>query len=174
MLPKVYLIGNLAQDPKFGITNSGIKYARICVACSGLATKNNTQPQSNYFHMTVWRKTADLVEKYLSKGDGVFVEGNLSVRSYTNNEKQVVYITEINVSQLQITNRRSNTNYSNVTIDHNYNNSSINEQNFDSFSVPIDDQQIVNKTKLHFDPDTEDDNNDSAIYDELFSDQNNN
>ncbi|MDQ0514214.1 single-strand DNA-binding protein [Mycoplasmoides fastidiosum] len=196
MLPKVYLIGNLSQDPVMGMSNSGVKYARISVACSGIPTKNNPKPPANYFSMAVWRGTAEFVEKYLKKGDGVFIEGNLTVRTYTNSDGRVVYSTEISVIQLQVTNRRSGgfgnnqaNNYSNASssnyksydketpvnqpVINDYNN--FNDEDFTGVNVPSDESEIVSTTKINYQDikpisySDDQDEEDASIYDELFS-----
>lgn len=193
MLPKVHLIGNVSQKPVIGFTNSGIKYAKINVACSPVYNKNNPKTITNYFSMTVWRFQADFVENKIDKGDGVYIDGNLATRTYTNNEGRVVYTTEIQVQNIWLTNHRSaRQNSFNQQPNFAYlkneqvNNYQTNQNT--SFNVPIDENQIVTSTQTKFNQD-EDENflsnnefelniaddekdensNDSQIYDSLWS-----
>ena len=102
MRNKVQLIGNLGQNPEVKELNGGKKLAKFSLATNetyrNKAGEKVTDTQ--WHNLTVWGKTADIVEKYLKKGSEVAVEGKLLNRNYTDKEGVKRYITEIQVSEI--------------------------------------------------------------------------
>jgi single-strand DNA-binding protein len=105
-LNKVTLIGNLGGDPEVRSTTGGNR-----VATFGLATSRswNTpsgdrQEKTEWHRCVVWNskgsQLADIVEKYVKKGDKIYVEGRIEYRQWTDKEGQTRYSTEINVREL--------------------------------------------------------------------------
>ena len=99
---KVQLIGNLGQNPEVKELNGGKKVAKFSLATNetyrNKAGEKVTDTQ--WHNLTVWGKTADIVEKYLKKGSEVAVEGKLLNRNYTDKEGVKRYVTEVQVSEL--------------------------------------------------------------------------
>ena len=102
MRNKVQLIGNLGQNPEVKELNGGKKLAKFSLATNetyrNKAGEKVTDTQ--WHNLTVWGKTADIVEKYLKKGSEVAVEGKLLNRNYTDKEGVKRYVTEIQVSEI--------------------------------------------------------------------------
>ncbi len=105
-LNKVMLIGNLGADPEVRSTNSGTRVATLSLATSRQWTTQGGEKQekTEWHRCVVWntRQTglADVVEKYLKKGDRVYVEGRIEYRTWQDREGQTRYTTEINVRDL--------------------------------------------------------------------------
>ena len=82
---RVVIMGNLARDPDVRFTPNKQKFARFTVAV-GRQRKNRAtgelQNQTDFIPVVSWGFTADIVEKYLSKGRPVLVEGRITVRSF--------------------------------------------------------------------------------------------
>ena len=99
---KVQLIGNLGNDPEIITLESGKKLAKFSLATN--ETYKNAQGESvtdtQWHNIVVWNKTAEIVEKYLSKGKEVAVEGKLTTRSYDDKDGIKKYMTEIIVNEL--------------------------------------------------------------------------
>ena len=105
-LNKVTLIGNLGNDPEIRSTSGGNRVASFSLATS--RTWNN--PQGDKQEKTEWHKCvvwntkgsqlADIVEKWVKKGDKIYVEGRIEYRQWTDKENQTRYTTEINVREL--------------------------------------------------------------------------
>ena len=105
-LNKVTLIGNLGNDPEVRSTSGGNRVASFSLATS--RTWNN--PQGDKQEKTEWHKCvvwntkgsqlADIVEKWVKKGDKIYVEGRIEYRQWTDKENQTRYTTEINVREL--------------------------------------------------------------------------
>ncbi len=99
---KVQLIGNLGGDPEIINLESGKKLAKFSVATneSYRNTQGDIVKDTQWHQVVVWGKLAEVVEKYLSKGNEVAVEGKLTNRSYETSEGQKRYFTEIVCNEL--------------------------------------------------------------------------
>ena len=85
---KVQLIGNVGQEPTITTLDSGKKVARISLATNEnyKNSKGEKQTDTNWHTVIAWGKTADIIEKYVSKGKEVAIEGKLTSRSYEDKE----------------------------------------------------------------------------------------
>jgi single-strand DNA-binding protein len=101
-LNKVLLIGNLGADPEVRTTPSGIQVAtiRIATSTSWKDQSGNPQEKTEWHRVILWRGLADIAQKYLKKGNSVFIEGKLQTRSWEDNSGQKRYVTEIVADQL--------------------------------------------------------------------------
>lgn len=78
-LNRVQIIGHLGRDPEIRHTQAGDPVANFPVAVS---EKYNGQERVEWFACVAFKRTADVVQKYLHKGDPVYVEGKLQTREY--------------------------------------------------------------------------------------------
>jgi single-strand DNA-binding protein len=85
----VVLVGNLTRDPEVKYTQSGLAVANISVAINRISSKEGG-PDADFFRVTLFGKQAELVERYLSKGRKVGIEGRLQNDNYEK-EGQTVY-----------------------------------------------------------------------------------
>lgn len=95
---KVILIGNLGIDPEIRVLESGVKLARFSIATSENFTDKNTGERrsiTDWHNIVVWRGLAEVVEKYLSKGQKVYIEGKLKTRSWQDEAGATKYTTEV-------------------------------------------------------------------------------
>jgi len=105
-LNKVMLIGNLGADPEVRSTNNGTRVATLSLATSRQWTTQagEKQEKTEWHRCVVWNTRssglADVVEKYMKKGDRVYVEGRIEYRTWQDREGQTRYTTEINVRDL--------------------------------------------------------------------------
>ena len=99
---KVQLIGNLGNNPEVITLESGKKLAKFSIATndSYRNASGDKITDTQWHNVITWNKTAEIVEKYLVKGNEVAVEGKLTSRSYENKEGIKKYITEIVVNEL--------------------------------------------------------------------------
>lgn len=99
---KVQLIGNLGNAPEVKKLESGKKMARFSVATNEDYRNSSGEKvrETQWHNLIAWGKVADIVEKYLTKGREVAIEGKLINRSYTDKEGNKKYITEIQVNEL--------------------------------------------------------------------------
>ncbi|KJS07373.1 MAG: single-stranded DNA-binding protein [Vicingaceae bacterium] len=99
---KVQLIGNLGNAPEIINLESGKKLAKFAIATneSYKNAKGETVKETQWHNLVAWGKTAEIVEKYLTKGNEVAIEGKLTSRSYEDKEGNKKYITEVVVNEL--------------------------------------------------------------------------
>ena len=105
-LNKVMLIGNLGSDPEVRSTNGGNRVATFSLATS--RTWNDAsgakQEKTEWHRCVVWNSKvstlADIVERYVKKGDKLYVEGRIEYRQWQDKDGQTKYSTEINVREL--------------------------------------------------------------------------
>ncbi|HEX2613187.1 MAG TPA: single-stranded DNA-binding protein [Fibrobacteria bacterium] len=96
-LNKVMLIGNLGKDPEVRTIPSGAKVANFPIATSESYTgkDGNRVEKTEWHNIVMWRGLAEVAEKYLKKGNPVFIEGKLQTRSWDDQNGQKKYMTEI-------------------------------------------------------------------------------
>lgn len=93
---KVILVGNLGKDPEVQYLEGGVARARFSIATNeGYVDRNgNRVDQTEWHNIVLWRKQAEIAEKYLHKGSQIYLEGKLRNRSWEDNGVKK-YITEI-------------------------------------------------------------------------------
>ncbi|WP_455586826.1 single-stranded DNA-binding protein [Bacteroides sp.] len=103
---KVILLGNVGQDPKVKYFDSGSAVATFSLATTDRAytLANGTQvPERTEWHNIVAsNRWAEIVDKYLHKGDKLYVEGKLRTRSYTDQAGATRYVTEVYVDYFEM------------------------------------------------------------------------
>jgi single-strand DNA-binding protein len=99
---KVQLIGTLGNDPEIITLESGKKLAKFSLATNESYKDASGQKidKVEWHNLVAWGKTCDIIEKYLTKGKEVAVEGKLTSRSYETKEGEKRYITEVVVNEL--------------------------------------------------------------------------
>ena len=112
-LNKVMLIGNLGADPEVRSTSGGNRVATFSLATSRSwnGPDGQRQEKTEWHRCVVWNsktsQLADIVERYLHKGDKAYVEGRIEYRQWQDKENQTRYSTEINVRELIMLSGRS-------------------------------------------------------------------
>src|ERR671932_1702063 len=112
-LNKATLIGNLGADPEVRSTSGGNRVATFSLATSRTwnAANGERQEKTEWHRCVVWNaktsQLADIVERYLKKGDKVYVEGRIEYRQWQDKDGQTRYSTEINVRELIMLSGRS-------------------------------------------------------------------
>jgi single-strand DNA-binding protein len=106
-LNKVMLIGNLGSDPEVRTVGSGARVANFSIATSRQWTGRDGTPQekTEWHRIVAWDnergpKLADVAERFLRKGERVYVEGEIEYRSYEDKDGVTKYITEIRAREL--------------------------------------------------------------------------
>jgi single-strand DNA-binding protein len=96
-LNKVMLIGNLGQDPELRYTqgNTAVMNMRIATTESFLNRENERQERTEWHTVVLWGKRGEGLQKILTKGNRIFVEGRLQTRSWEDKQGQKRYTTEI-------------------------------------------------------------------------------
>jgi len=104
-LNKVTLIGNLGNDPEVRSTTGGNRVATFSLATSRTwnDASGSKQEKTEWHRCVVWNtkgsSQADIIEKYVKKGDKLYVEGRIEYRQWQDKDGQTRYSTEINVRE---------------------------------------------------------------------------
>ena len=94
---KVILVGNLGKDPEVRHLESGVAVASFTLATSETYRDRNTGEKktlTEWHNIVLWRGLAEIAEKYLNKGDQIYIEGRLRSRSWES-DSGTRYITEV-------------------------------------------------------------------------------
>ena len=103
MLNRVILVGRIVREVELRETQSGVKYTYLTLAVN----RPTNSDQTDFIDCVAWRGTADLLNKYTSKGSLIAVEGRLEVyntESNGNYEKRV----NVNIQSVTLLDSRRN------------------------------------------------------------------
>jgi single-strand DNA-binding protein len=95
------LIGNLGADPEVRSTNNGSRVATLSLATSRQwnSPTGEKQEKTEWHRVVCWNNKgaplADVAEKYMKKGDRIYVEGRIEYRTWEDRDKQTRYTTEV-------------------------------------------------------------------------------
>ena len=96
----VQLTGRLTRDPEVRYTDGGLSIARFTLAVSR-RFKQEGSPDADFIRCVAFGKTAEFIEKYFSQGRKMDLNGRIQTGSYTNQEGQKVYTTDIVVENVE-------------------------------------------------------------------------
>jgi len=101
---RVQLIGNLGRDPEILNLDSGRKLAKFSLATneSYVNKKGERVVNTAWHNIIAWGKTAEIAEKFLSKGKEVMVIGKLTYNQYETDKGEKKYFTQIESNELQL------------------------------------------------------------------------
>lgn len=110
-LNKVQLIGNVGKDPDVRYLDNGVAVATFSLATTDRAytLANGTQvPERTEWHnIVLWRGLAETAEKYVHKGDKLYIEGKIRSRSYDDQNGIKRYVVEIFADNMEMLTPRS-------------------------------------------------------------------
>ena len=94
---KVILIGNLGKDPEIKYLESKVPVAKFPVATNETWKDRNGERKEHteWHNVVLWRGLAEISEKYLQKGDRVYIEGRLRSRSWDDKDGNKRYATDV-------------------------------------------------------------------------------
>ncbi|MBR1732225.1 MAG: single-stranded DNA-binding protein [Alloprevotella sp.] len=105
-LNKVMLIGNVGKEPVIRYVEAGVCTAAFPLATTtrGYTLPGGTQvPERTEWHnILMWRGLAETVEKYVHKGDKLYIEGEIRTRNWTDKKGTVHYITEVWAKEMEM------------------------------------------------------------------------
>jgi single-strand DNA-binding protein len=103
-LNRATLVGNLGRDPELKFTQGGQAVLRLSLATSEsfLGKDGQRQERTDWHNVVVWGKRAEALNKILSKGRTIWVEGRIQTRSWQDQNGQKRYTTEINAIDVGI------------------------------------------------------------------------
>ena len=99
---KVQLIGHVGNDPEIKTFEGGKKLATISLATNDQFknAKGENIERTEWHRLTAWGATAELIEKFVTKGKEIAIEGKLTHRTYDDKFGEKRYITEVTINDL--------------------------------------------------------------------------
>lgn len=96
---KVMLIGNVGKEPDVRYVDQGVAVARMSLATTerGYTLPNGTQvpDRTDWHNIVLWRRLAEIVERYVHKGDKLYIEGRLRYTTYDDKQGRRHMVTEV-------------------------------------------------------------------------------
>lgn len=101
---RVQLIGRLGNDPEVKTFENGKSLASFRIATNDFYYNDKKEKieDTQWHNIVAWGKKAEVVGKYLKKGEEVAIEGKLTHRSYENGKGEKRYVTEVSMSDLRM------------------------------------------------------------------------
>lgn len=99
MINRVTLVGRLTKDPNF--TENQVAVANFTVAVNRTFKNKNGEQEADFINVVTFRKQAENVNNYLSKGSLVGIDGRIQTRNYENKEGQRIFVTEVVADSVQ-------------------------------------------------------------------------
>lgn len=100
------LIGNVGKDPDVRYYEADQAVAQVSLATTerGYTLQNGTQvpDHTDWHNLVFYRNLAKIVEKYVKKGDKLYIEGRIRYRSYDDKQGNRRYLTEILVENMEM------------------------------------------------------------------------
>ena len=121
MINRFIGVGRLTKDPNFVEGQTAI--ANFTIACNRPFKNKNGEQDADFINVVTFRKQAENVNNYLSKGSLVGIDGRVQTRNYENKEGQRIFVTEVVADSVQFLEPK-NSNKQNNQHDNPFNNSS--------------------------------------------------
>ncbi|HFN9487017.1 TPA: single-stranded DNA-binding protein [Staphylococcus aureus] len=108
MLNRVVLVGRLTKDPELRSTPNGVNVGTFTLAVNRTFTNAQGEREADFINVVVFKKQAENVKNYLSKGSLAGVDGRLQTRSYDNKEGRRVFVAEVVADSVQFLEPKNN------------------------------------------------------------------
>lgn len=141
MINRVVLVGRLTKDPELRYTPNGVAVTNFTLAVDRPFTNQQGEREADFIRITVWRRQAENVANYLSKGRLAGVDGRIQTRNYENNEGRRVFVTDVVGENVQFLDSKGSANSSSQATggeDNNQNSPQYNDDPFAGDGKPID------------------------------------
>ena len=119
---KVILIGRLARDPEMRTTPSGVATTSFTIAVQRNYANAQGDREADFISCVAWRKQAENIAKYCTKGSQVAVDGRIQTRNYDAQDGTKRYVTEVIADNVSFLGGRSTSSESSSYAANNYNN----------------------------------------------------
>lgn len=104
----VSLVGRLTKDIELKYTGSQTAVATGTLAVNRQFKNANGEREADFINIVAWRKTAETIANYTSKGSQIGITGRIQTRSYEGNDGKRVYVTEVVVETVMLLDGKSN------------------------------------------------------------------
>ena len=122
MLNHIVAMGRLTRAPELRRTGSGVAVTSFTLAVDrDFADKQSGEKETDFLDCVAWRSTGEFVEKYFKKGSSIFITGSLQTRSWTDQNGQKRYATDIVAEEVSFVDSRSESSSSGQYVPDSYN-----------------------------------------------------
>lgn len=99
---KVIIVGRLGSDPECRFTKGGDAVCNFNMATSEKwkDKSGERQEKTEWHHIVMWGKLAEIATEYLTKGKQVYIEGSLQTQNWEDNDGNIRYKTEVRASNM--------------------------------------------------------------------------
>lgn len=98
---KVILLGNVGKDPEVRTVGSGMVAGITLATSESYKDKEGKKVETTEWHnLVIWGKLAEIVQKYIKKGDKIYVEGKIVTEKWTDKDGNNRFTTKIKVTEL--------------------------------------------------------------------------
>jgi len=102
---KIILIGNVGREPEMTYTPSGSAVTKFSLAVSRKTTdkaSGEKKDETTWFNIVAWNRQAEICSQYVHKGDSIYIEGRVEIRTYTDKENIERKVIDVVVSELEL------------------------------------------------------------------------
>ena len=110
---KVILGGRMTADPELRQTQSAVPYVSFSIAVnrryqsSSSNSDQQNQPQADFINCVAWRSTAEFISRYFKKGSSICIVGSIQNRTWTDQQGQKRYATDVVVDEANFVDSKS-------------------------------------------------------------------
>lgn len=101
---KVTIIGRLTKDPEIRYNTNGLAIARFNLAVN----RRSEEKKADFIPCIAFGKTAEVMEKYVFKGNKIGIAGHIQTGSYKNKDEKTVYTVDVIVDELEFLENKKN------------------------------------------------------------------
>lgn len=95
MINTVALTGRLTRDVELRYTPNGVAVANFTIAVNRTFTNQEGEREADFIQVVAWKGTAESTANFMRKGSLVGIEGRIQTRTYENDDKKMIYVTEV-------------------------------------------------------------------------------
>ena len=106
-LNKVILIGHMTADPELKQTPSGVSVCSFSIGVTRKYATKGEQQQTDFISIVAWRTVAEFIARYFRKGSAICICGSLQTRTWTDNNGNKRYATEVVADEASFVERKS-------------------------------------------------------------------
>ena len=115
---KVVLVGRLTRDPEVRVFSNGNPVANFTLAINRNFKNKDGNIDADFIPVAVYGRQSDVIQKYVTKGSQLGVDGRIQVRSYDAQDGSKRYVTEVVADNIELMgSKRDNTNPVNAYVD---------------------------------------------------------
>lgn len=130
MINSVVLVGRITKDLELKYTQSGVAYCKFTLAINRTFTNGQGEREADFVNCTVWKKQAENLCNYMSKGSLIGVTGRIQTSNFEGRDGNRVFMTEVIADNVQFLESKKNANQSQQSYQQNPQNNPQEQTNY--------------------------------------------